>query len=141
MLKNLHPLLNAALLGHLHAMGHGDEIAIVDRNFPAASCATRLVELPGTTITEVAEAVFSVFPVDTFLTPASFRMGPVGDEAAEVPAHQAFQAAMEAGEGRAIETEALERFAFYERVRGAYVVVSTSDDRPYANFVVVKGVV
>ena len=71
-------------------------LAIVDRNFPAASCADRLVELSGTSITEVARAVFTVFPVDTFLSPALFRMGPVGDEASELPAHREFQDVLDA---------------------------------------------
>jgi L-fucose mutarotase len=33
MLKGIHPLLTADLLHALAAMGHGDEIAIVDANF------------------------------------------------------------------------------------------------------------
>ena len=37
MLKGLDPLLSADLLHALRAMGHGDEIAVVDANFPAAS--------------------------------------------------------------------------------------------------------
>jgi L-fucose mutarotase len=42
LLKNLDPLLNAELLHALAAMGHGDELALVDRNYPAASTARRL---------------------------------------------------------------------------------------------------
>ena len=35
MLKNIPPILGPDLLGILRAMGHGDEIAIVDANYPA----------------------------------------------------------------------------------------------------------
>ena len=39
MLIGLDPLLTPDLLHALASMGHGDEIAIVDANFPAAACA------------------------------------------------------------------------------------------------------
>ena len=35
MLKNLDPVLTPDLLQVLRAMGHGDEIVIVDANYPA----------------------------------------------------------------------------------------------------------
>ena len=43
MLWGIDPLLDADLLYALRRMGHGDEIAIVDANFPAASTATQTV--------------------------------------------------------------------------------------------------
>ena len=45
MLKNLDPVLNADLLYALRQMGHGDEIAIVDANFPAYAMGPRVVRL------------------------------------------------------------------------------------------------
>ena len=39
MLKNIDPLLSPELLSTLRAMGHGDELAIVDANLPAARVA------------------------------------------------------------------------------------------------------
>ena len=47
MLIGLNPLLSPDLLHALAAMGHGDEIVVVDANFPAASCARRLIALDG----------------------------------------------------------------------------------------------
>ena len=35
MLRNINPILSPELLYALRAMGHGDEIALVDANFPA----------------------------------------------------------------------------------------------------------
>jgi L-fucose mutarotase len=35
----------------------------------------------------------------------------------------------------------LPRFAFYDRVRGAFAVVATSESRPYGCFVITAGVV
>ena len=57
MLKGIHPLLIADLLHALAAMGHGDEIAIVDANFPATRLGTRVIELPGASSPECLAAV------------------------------------------------------------------------------------
>jgi L-fucose mutarotase len=141
VLKNIHPLLNAELLGHLQAMGHGDELAVVDRNFPAASTAQRLVTLSGNGVAEVAAAIFSVFPVDTFVEPAVHRMGPVGDVETVLPVHRSFHEAVEDAEARVVPIAALERFEFYRRARQAYLVVATTEDQPYGCFLVTKGVV
>src|SRR4029077_4791777 len=57
MLKGIDPLLNADLLHALRAMGHGDEIAVVDANFPAATMAQRLIRLDGIAATRAGGAV------------------------------------------------------------------------------------
>lgn len=141
MLKNIDPLLSADLLGHLAAMGHGDVLAIVDRNYPAASTARRLVSMPGVDVPTAARAIFSVFPVDTFVEPAVLRMGAVGDEHTVQEVHADLQRIVDAAEGRAVPSAPVGRFEFYERARTAYVVVTTTEDRPYGCFLVTKGVV
>lgn len=45
MLKNLDPLLNVGLLHILRAMDEGDDLVIVDGNFPAAATGKRVVRL------------------------------------------------------------------------------------------------
>lgn len=141
MLKNIDPLLNGELLGHLADMGHGDVLAIVDRNFPAASTARRLVTLSGVDVTTAARAILTVYPVDTFVEPALLRMGPVGDEGTVLEVHAGLQAAVDQAEGRAVASAPLERFEFYRRAAGAYLVVATTESRPYGCFLLVKGVV
>jgi L-fucose mutarotase len=141
VLKNIDPLLGADLLGHLAAMGHGDVLAVVDRNFPAASTARRLVTLAGVDVPTAARAILTVFPVDTFVEPAVLRMGPVGDEDAVQEVHAALQGEVERAEGRSVPTAAVERFDFYRRATQAYVVVATTEDRPYGCFLITKGVV
>ena len=54
MLKHIDPLLNPDLLQVLRQMGHGDEIAIVDANFPAYSQGPRVVRLDGVDATRRA---------------------------------------------------------------------------------------
>ena len=65
MLINIDPLLNGELLYALRSMGHGDELALVDVNFPAESVAADTamgspIRLDGTDIISAAKAIFSV---------------------------------------------------------------------------------
>ena len=141
MLKNIHPLLNADLLYVLQSMGHGNRLALVDHNYPAASTAERLVRLDGANVIEGAQAILSVFPVDDFVEPAAFRMQVVGAPDEVPPVQAEFQACLDAAEGRAVGVAGIERFAFYQQAREAYAVVATSETRPYGCFLLVKGVV
>jgi len=141
MLKGLPPLLTADLLHALRAMGHGDELALVDANFPAGSLATRLIELPGTTSPQALTAVLTVFPVDSAASPAAYTMEVVGDPQA-VPAPVAdFAAVFTEHDLADCEIGHLQRHAFYDRARRAFAIVRTGDMRPYANLLLVKGVI
>ncbi|EWY39465.1 fucose binding protein [Skermanella stibiiresistens SB22] len=138
MLKKLDPLLNGALLQILADMGHGDELVIVDANYPAAANAKRLVRLDGITATAALDAVLSLLPLDDFVEEPAAVMTP-GDE--RPPVLDEFQAMVDAAEGRPIRTAQMERFAFYERARGAYAVIATGERRLYGNIILVKGVI
>ena len=141
MLKNLNPLLSPDLLMVLRSMGHGDEIAVVDANFPAASMAQRLVRLDGLTASAVTGAILSVMPLDDFVPEAAWRMEVVGDPEAEQSIFDEFRAAIARHEGADFRLAALERFAFYERAKAAYAIVSTGETRLYGNIILKKGVV
>jgi len=57
MLKGIDPLLGPELLAALRSMGHGDEIALVDANFPAHASNGRVVRLDGVSTTRALNAV------------------------------------------------------------------------------------
>jgi L-fucose mutarotase len=59
MLKSIPPILGPDLLYILRAMGHGDEIAIVDANYPGDSAGPELVRLDGLSATDVLDAVLT----------------------------------------------------------------------------------
>jgi L-fucose mutarotase len=141
MLKGLDPLLSPDLLATLRAMGHGDEMAIVDANFPADAMAQRLVRLDGLTATAVLDAVLSVMPLDDFVPDAAWRMEVVGDPGAEQPIFADFREILARREGPQMRLASLERFAFYERARAAYAIVATGEARLYGNVILKKGVV
>jgi L-fucose mutarotase len=141
MLKGLDPLLGADLLHALRSMGHGDELVIVDANFPAASSGPRLVRLDGISATRALEAVLSVMPLDDFVDQACARMEVVGDPDAVPEVCKEFQKIIERAAGSRFKLGKIERFAFYERARGAFAVVQTGETRLYGNVLLKMGVV
>ncbi len=136
MLKGIHPLLSADLLHALQAMGHGDEIAIVDANFPAARLARRLVDMPGVAARDLLAAVLTVLPLDADASPAAFTMEVIGDPAAVPLPVAEFRALLAPA-----PVGALARHAFYDRAGRAFVIARTGEPRPYGNVLLVKGVV
>jgi L-fucose mutarotase len=141
MLKGIHPLLSPDLLHAMAAMGHGDSIAIVDANFPAASVGRRLIEVRGADSPAVLDAVLTLLPIDTRVEPAIFTMQVVDDPDAVPPPVAEFAAVLTACGLADAEIGHLERMAFYERAREAFAVVRTGELRPFGNILLTKGVV
>jgi L-fucose mutarotase len=140
MLRGIDPLLGPDLLHALRAMGHGDEIAVVDANYPAAGSATRLIRIDGVDAVRVVDAILSVMPLDTFVEVAAFRMEVVGDAKKVPPVCREFEKVVQRrAPGQTIG--ALERFKFYERANGAFAHVATGERRLYGNLILKKGVV
>jgi L-fucose mutarotase len=141
MLKNLNPLLSADLIYVLQAMGHGDEIVIVDANFPAESSGPQTVHLDGVSATAALEAVLSVMPLDTFVDEACFIMGPVGEPDREEPIFAEFRAIIARAEGPQFVLGRIERFDFYARASEAFAILATGERRLYGNIILKKGIV
>lgn len=139
MLKSIDPLLVPDLLAALARMGHGDVLAVVDRNFPAHSCGQRVVELPGADATEVLTAVLTLFPVDASQDPAAWHM--LQDDGEAGTAAPTVSAVLDSAERRSVGFAGVDRPRFYDLARAAYCTVRTADERPYACFLVAKGVV
>ncbi|HUB68949.1 MAG TPA: RbsD/FucU domain-containing protein [Acidimicrobiales bacterium] len=155
MLTNINPLLTPELLYVLALMGHGDEITVVDANFPADSVARRtghgsVVTLAGASATEAVQAILSVLPLDDFVDepvrtmaappPAAIGPGPSAPGGL-APVQEEVQRLVDASAGRHWPLGRVERFAFYEAAAGSYAVVLTSERRLYGNFLLKKGVV
>lgn len=139
MLKGIDALLTPDLLHALASMGHGDELALVDANFPAASVGRRVVQTAGADGPAALEAILSVFPVDTDTTLPALTMAVIADRDAVPPPVAQFRTILAHHGVSAVGT--LDRDAFYARARSAFVVVRCSELRPYGNLILVKGVV
>ena len=141
MLKNLSRLHTPDLLHTLASMGHGDDLVIVDAHFPAVSMAQRLVRLDGVDAPAALEACLRLIPLDTFVDDPALRIEVVGnpDEIPEV--QNEFQKVIDQEEGKHVPLVKIERYAFYERAKKAYAIVSTGELRPYGCVLIKKGVV
>lgn len=140
MLKSIPALLGPELLKLLAEMGHGDEIAIVDANYPAASAGPAVVRVDGTSATEMVDAILTLLPLDDFVDVPAWCMEVVGDPGARVAIMGEFEHTLQRHQA-GVAMGFLQRFDFYERVAGAYAVVQTGERRLYGNLILKKGVV
>jgi L-fucose mutarotase len=139
MLIAVPPLLGPDLLRTLRAMGHGDEIALVDANYPAEDHARRLVRADGVGLLALLEAILTVLPLD-HVAPAILRTA----EGNTPPARAAIHDGIDAICARMVpqwRVHPLPGEAFYPRVRTAHTVVATGEPALYANVILRKGVI
>lgn len=146
MLKNIDPILTPDLLWCLRAMGHGDEIVIVDANFPADSLAKTTVFGKAIHLTEVdtgrtLRAILSLIPLDGFVPNAVHRMEMVDHPTKIPPVMQEAQAIVDEIEGSHMAIASYERHAFYEAAKGTFAIVQSGEPRGYGNLIIKKGVI
>jgi L-fucose mutarotase len=146
MLKNISSSLSPDLLWCLASMGHAERLVLVDRNFPAHDVARstssgRVIDLPGLDIPQAARAILSVMPLDDFVKAPVACMKVVGKPKLVLPMQKEVHAIALDAEGRKLEMERLERFAFYEAAKKGFAVVRTAEFRPYGCFLFTMGVI
>ena len=141
MLKGIDPLLSGDLLKILDDMGHGDQLLLVDRNYPAAASGKPVIRLGDVGVLRAAKAILSVYPLDSFVDHPLERME-VEDDPVKTTSLQdgPLQLAKEA-ENRDLEYGVIPRLNFYERAKNAYAVVHTLENQPYGCFILQKGVI
>lgn len=140
MLIGVPAILGPDLLFTLRAMGHGDEIALVDGNYPAQDHARRLVRADGHGVLVLLEAILAVLPLDRDTPHAIFRASARNDPARADPIHLAIEACCRAG-APGFTAQALSGDALYPRIRAAHTIVATSETALYANVILRKGVI
>ncbi len=140
MLIGLPPILGPELLFTLRSMGHGDEIALVDANYPAQEHARRLVRADGHGVLVLVRAVLAVMPLDRAVPHAVMRAALNNDPAQAGDFHRAFDAAVaELAPGHVVQP--LGGDALYPRIRAAHTIVATTESALFANVILRKGVI
>jgi L-fucose mutarotase len=140
MLIGIPPILGPDLLHTLRSMGHGDEIALVDGNYPAQEHARRLVRADGHGILPLIEAILQVMPLDALVPQAAFRAALNNDARQAGPFHLAVDA-MVARLAPGFTVTALDGAALYPRIRAAHTIVATTEAALFGNVILRKGVV
>ncbi len=144
MLKGIDPLLTPELLMHLCAMGHGEWVAVVDANFTAdfLSHGKPVVRLPGNSLERVSRAVLSVFPLAVDVAqPAAFMRVCHSADGHRTAAQQAVVDLVAAEGFKPEQVEPVERYAFYEKIKGASLIVQSGEGTAYGNALFCKGVI
>ena len=140
MLIGIPPLLGPDFLATLRGMGHGDEIAIVDGNYPALDHARRLVRADGHGVLAVVQALLTVMPLDRAVPAALFRSSLHNDPTRTGEIHAGIDrlfARMAPG----MTVVPLSGEALYPRIRGAHAIVATSEMALFANVILRKGII
>jgi L-fucose mutarotase len=144
MLKGIDPLLSPELLKLLAEMGHDDAVVLADANFTAMSLGAGkpVLRLPGVGMVRTMQAVASVLPLAADVPHPVAFMQVGGTPDGYRSALQRETLAVLAAEGvQDAQAEAVERYAFYERVKQAYAIVLTGEMQPWGNFILRKGVI
>jgi L-fucose mutarotase len=125
-------------------MGHGEWVAVVDANFTANYLAQGkpLVRLPGITLERTSQAVLSVFPLDSAVVQPAAYMKVCDMPDSHRTAAQDAVVKLLAKEGVKLEQiEPVERFAFYDKVKTASLIVQCGEGTAYGNAMFCKGVI
>jgi len=141
MLKGIDPLLGGDLLKILDDMGHGDQLLLVDRNYPAAASGKPVIRLGEVGVLRAAKAILSVYPLDSFIDHPLERMEVEDDPNKTTSLQDDVLALAKNTEERDLEYGVIPRLNFYERAKQAYAVVHTLETQPYGCFILHKGVI
>lgn len=141
MLKGVDPLLSGDVLKVLDDMGHGDQLFVVDRNYPAHAAGRPVLRMGESGAERVLAAVLSVLPLDAFVEHPLERMAVKEDPSLTSDVQDRVLALARRDHPRPLEYGVVPRFDFYERARGAFALLQTLEPEPYSCFVLHKGVV
>ena len=140
MLIGIPSILGPELLATLRAMGHGDEIALVDGNYPAQDHARRLVRADGHGVLALMAAILRLLPLDRAVPQAGFPARLENDPAQAGPLHHVIDA-LAARMVPDFAVVPLSGDALYPRIRAAHTVVATGEPALYGNVILRKGVI
>lgn len=139
MLKGIHPCISPELLLTLAEMGHGDELILADAHFPGHTFNERVVRADGLDVTTLLDGILPLFELDSYSPPLVMMAAVEGDQLDPAVGEQ-YMKVVHRHAPSAKSPERIDRFAFYERARGAYAVVMTGEMRKYGNLLIKKGV-
>jgi L-fucose mutarotase len=139
MLKGISKSIGPELLFVLHQMGHGDEIVLADAHFPGHSLGPKVLRADGVPVRELLDGILPLFELDSYAQPL-MMMEVVEGDTLDPAVEQDYMAVIKRLSPAAPNPLRIERYAFYERARGAFAIVMTGELRKYGNLILKKGV-
>ena len=140
MLRGISPLLSPELLATLYKMGHGDEIVLADAHFPGHTFNDTVLRADGLRIAPLLDAILPLFEFDQYVKAPIAMMAPVPGDTIDFSVETSYTDEVAKHVSPIPKIERVERFAFYERARGAFAVVMTGETAKYGNIILKKGV-
>jgi L-fucose mutarotase len=125
-------------------MGHGEWVAVVDDNFTAQylSQGKPLVRLPGHSLARVSQAVLSVIPLaGDVAQPALYMQVCEQPNTHRTAAQQAVVTLLALGGWADERVAGIERYAFYDKIKTASLIIQSGEATAYGNALFCKGVI
>jgi len=146
MLKKIPTAISPELMKVMMEMGHGGEMMISDGNCGANKFGTArpiVVRMDGMKVPEILEAVLQYMPLDDYVEkPVTLcRNDPWVEEPVIWQEYKRIIEESEEADKFAAGFEILPKQEFYEKMKGLYCIVQTSEPAVYANIILKKGVV
>jgi L-fucose mutarotase len=140
MLIGISPLLSPELLATLCRMGHGDEIVLADAHFPGESVNDMVVRADGLRIPDLLDAILPLFALDAYVDSPVYMMDAGPGDTLDPLVEASYRTMVDKHWPETPAIIRVERFAFYEQARQAFVVVMTGETAKYGNIILKKGV-
>lgn len=147
MLKGIPSVISPELLKALADMGHGDIIVIADDFYPTVSMAKngKYVDADGVSAVEMVDAILKLMPLDTeYCEHPVLIMDMMEHMKGKMDRPEVWDDFIKVVEDNVKEGKEcvgfIERMAFYEKAKTAFIHVSTGERRPYGCIMLQKGV-
>jgi L-fucose mutarotase len=139
MLKGIPYILPPKLMKIMMEMGHGDELVIADRNFPARALAKRYVRSDVTEIPMILTEILKLFPLDEAV-PCSVILMAVTPGVDFIPTLDGKYTEIVKQHSDTAVTK-IDKQSFYDRSKDAYAVLQTGESERFANIIIRKGLI
>ncbi len=140
MLKGIPSIISPDMMKILMEMGHSDELVLADANFPATTCAKRLIRCDGLLLPQLLQSILQFYPLDkTVKHPAALMTVSATEVAPAI--WEEYRGIIQKHEPDFRDFEHVERYQYYERTKNAFAVFITGDTTFRANILLKKGVV
>jgi L-fucose mutarotase len=141
MLIGIDPVISPELLDALFRMGHGDEIVLADAFFPGDSCNRRVIRADGIGIPALLDGILALINLDSYVPRPAVMMAAAAGDGLDPEVEKSYRAGIDRRWPGTPPIERIERFAFYERAKGAFAVLMTGETVKYGNIILKKGVI
>jgi L-fucose mutarotase len=140
MLKGISPVISPKLLEVLARMGHGDEIVLADAHFPGEQLNNNIIRADGIRITTLLQGILPLVEPDQYVDFPFVMMAAVEGDELDPEVETSYLESIHKTKPEIKGVERIDRFAFYERAKGAFAVVMTGETCKYGNIIIKKGV-